>query len=134
MDEFLWYQKYRPTHLRDCILPADLLSKMRGIVDSGRVPSLLFSGPPGCGKTTTALVLCNEVNADVLRINGSKENGIDTLRTKVTQFAFAASLTGSSKVVLIDEAENLSSATQEALRAFIEEVSKATSFILTALS
>lgn len=132
MDEFLWYQKYRPKTLAECNLTDSMKEWANGIVSKGRLPSMIFYGPPGGGKTTLALALCNDVDADVLKVNGSKENGIDTLRTKISQFAFAASLTGSSKVVLIDEAENLTGPTQEALRAFIEEVSKATSFILTA--
>jgi DNA polymerase III delta prime subunit len=95
--------------------------------------NLLLTGTAGLGKTTVARALCNELNLDYILINGSEESGIDTLRTKIKQFASTVSLLGSGpKVVILDEADYLNpQSTQPALRGFIEEFSANCRFILT---
>jgi DNA polymerase III delta prime subunit len=94
---------------------------------------MILSGTSGLGKTTIARALCNELDLDVLQINASEESGIDTLRSKIKQFASSVSLHGGrTKVVLLDEADYLNAqSTQPALRAFIEEFSASCRFILT---
>ncbi len=94
---------------------------------------MILSGTSGFGKTTVARALCNELDLDVLQINASEESGIDTLRSKIKQFASSVSLhSGKHKVVLLDEADYLNAqSTQPALRAFIEEFSQSCRFILT---
>lgn len=131
-NEFLWVEKYRPQTLNDCILPERFMSELAALRDGGELNNLLFAGPPGCGKTTAALALCNDVNASVLLINASKDRNIDTLRTKVQNFAMTKSLDGKKKVVIFDEADYLNAqSTQPALRNFMEEFSHNCRFILT---
>lgn len=130
--EFLWVQKFRPKTISECILPSELEATFSSISQQDRIPSLLLSGGAGVGKTTVAKALCDEVGADWMIINGSEENGIDVLRTKIKGFASTVSFTGSKKVVIIDEADYLNpNSIQPALRAFSEEFSKNCTFILT---
>ena len=93
---------------------------------------MLFTGTAGLGKTTIAKAMCNQLNLDYILINGSEEGNIDTLRTKIKQFASSVSLQGGYKVVILDEADYLNpQSTQPALRGFIEEFANNCRFILT---
>jgi DNA polymerase III delta prime subunit len=131
-DEFLWCEKYRPKTIDECILPQALKDTFNQFIESGQVPNFIFSGTAGVGKTTVARALCEQLQADYLFINGSEENGINVLRTKIKSFASSVSLTDSgAKVVILDEADYLTPDTQAALRAFIEEFSNNCRFILT---
>lgn len=131
-NDFLWVEKYRPQTINDTILDEKLKVIFRKIVESGEIPNMLFSGSAGLGKTTVAKALCNELNLDYMLINGSEEGNIDTLRTKIKQFASTVSLQGGYKVVILDEADYLNAqSTQPALRGFIEEFSNNCRFILT---
>ena len=131
-DDFLWVEKYRPRTIEDTILPESLKKVFQKIVESGEVPNMLFSGTAGLGKTTVAKALCNELGLDYILINGSEEGNIDTLRTKIKQFASSVSLSGGYKVVILDEADYLNAQSfQPALRGFIEEFSNNCRFILT---
>lgn len=131
-DDFLWVEKYRPKTIAETILPDELKQTFQEFVDAGAVPNLLLSGTQGTGKTTVARALCEELGFDYIVINGSMNGGIDTLRTDIQNFASTVSLTGSRKVVILDEADYLNpNSTQPALRGFIEEFSKNCQFILT---
>ena len=130
--EFLWVEKYRPKIVSETILPESLKLTFQKIVDGGELPNMLFTGTAGLGKTTVARALCNELGCDFILINGSEEGNIDTLRTKIKQFASSVSLQGGYKVVILDEADYLNpQSTQPALRGFIEEFSNNCRFILT---
>lgn len=129
--EFLWWQKYRPTKVKDAILPTSLKEMLQGFVDGDRIPNFIFYGSRGIGKTTAAIAMCEEIGADYLFIGSSEDRGIDVVRTKLRTFASAYSISGAKKVVILDEADGLTSDAQEALRGFIEEFSKSCSFILT---
>ena len=133
MNNFLWVEKYRPKTIETCVLPPGLKKIFSKIVEQGEIPNMILSGTSGLGKTTIARALCNELDLDVLQINASEESGIDTLRSKIKQFASSVSLhSGKHKVVLLDEADYLNAqSTQPALRAFIEEFSASCRFILT---
>lgn len=132
MTDFLWVEKYRPQTISDCILPDTLKQTFQKIVDGGELPNMLFTGTAGLGKTTVAKALCNELGLDWIIINASESGNIDTLRTKIKQFASTVSLQGGYKVVILDEADYLNAqSTQPALRGFIEEFSKNCRFILT---
>ena len=72
-DEFLWVEKYRPKTIEECILPESTKSTFQNFLHKGEVPNLLLAGPAGCGKTTVAKALCNELGVDVYVINGSDE-------------------------------------------------------------
>lgn len=131
-DDFLWCERYRPKTIDECILPPSIKKTFSEIVASGEVPNMLLTGTAGLGKTTIARAICNELGCDYILINGSEEGNIDTLRTKIKQFASTISLSGGHKVVILDEADYLNpQSTQPALRAFIEEFSNNCRFILT---
>ena len=131
-NEYLWVEKYRPQTIDDTILPKKLKQTFQKIVEGGELPNMLFTGTAGLGKTTVAKALCNLLNCDYILINGSEEGNIDTLRTKIKQFASSVSLQGGYKVVILDEADYLNpQSTQPALRGFIEEFSNNCRFILT---
>lgn len=130
--DFLWVEKYRPKTIEDTILPKDLKNTFKGIIESGEVPNMLFTGTAGLGKTTVAKAICNELDLDYILVNGSEEGNIETLRGKIKQFASSVSLQGGYKVVILDEADYLNpQSTQPALRGFIEEFSNNCRFILT---
>ena len=131
-NDFLWVEKYRPRKIADTILPDSLKQVFQKIVNTGELPNMLFTGTAGLGKTTVAKALCNELELDYILINGSEEGNIDTLRTKIKQFASSISLQGGYKVVILDEADYLNpQSTQPALRGFIEEFSNNCRFLLT---
>ena len=133
-DEFLWVEKYRPKTIDDCILPEDTKQTFKNFLDKGEVPNLLLAGPAGCGKTTVAKALCNELGVDYYVINGSDEGRfLDTVRNNAKNFASTVSLssTAKHKVIIIDEADNTTNDVQLLLRASIEEFSGNCRFIFT---
>jgi len=133
-DEFLWVEKYRPKTIEDCILPDNIKKTFQDFLDKGEVPNLLLAGPAGCGKTTVAKALCNELGVDVYVINGSDEGRfLDTVRNTAKNFASTVSLSSSArhKVIIIDEADNTTNDVQLLLRAFTEEFSGNCRFIFT---
>ena len=133
-DEFLWVEKYRPKTIEDCILPDNIKKTFVDFLDKGEVPNLLLSGPAGCGKTTVAKALCNQLGVDVYVINGSDEGRfLDTVRNSAKNFASTVSLSSESKhkVIIIDEADNTTPDVQLLLRASIEEFSGNCRFIFT---
>lgn len=130
--DFLWVEKYRPKTVKDTILPASLKKQFQSFVDAGDVPGLILSGGPGCGKTTVARAMLEELGCDYLVINGSMNRNIDTLRDEIGGFASSVSFSGGRKYVILDEADGLNPQSfQPALRAFQEEFSNNCGFILT---
>jgi len=133
-NEFLWVEKYRPKTIEDCILPTSIKNTFQDFLDKGEVPNLLLAGPAGCGKTTVAKALCNELGVDVYVINGSDEGRfLDTVRNTAKNFASTVSLSSDAKhkVIIIDEADNTTNDVQLLLRAFTEEFSGNCRFIFT---
>jgi DNA polymerase III delta prime subunit len=133
-DEFLWVEKYRPKTIEECILPDNIKKIFKDFLDKGEVPNLLLAGPAGCGKTTVAKALCNELGVDFYVINGSDEGRfLDTVRNNAKNFASTVSLTATAKhkVIIIDEADNTTNDVQLLLRAFTEEFSGNCRFIFT---
>lgn len=132
-DQFLWVEKYRPQKIDDCVLPDSLKDTFKQYISQGELPSFLFSGTAGVGKTTVAKALCNEIGAEFIMINGSDEGrSIDVLRTTIKSFASTVSLTDAKKVVIIDEADYMNAqSVQPALRSMIEEFSANCRFIFT---
>ena len=133
-DEFLWVEKYRPKTIEDCILPESTKKTFLDFLKHGEVPNLLLAGPAGCGKTTVAKALCNQLGVDVYVINGSDEGRfLDTVRNNAKNFASTVSLSSDSrhKVIIIDEADNTTPDVQLLLRASIEEFSNNCRFIFT---
>jgi replication factor C small subunit len=132
--EFLWVEKYRPSAVKDCILPDTTRQVFEGFVEQGELPNLLLSGTAGVGKTTIAKAMCDEIGASYIVINGSDEGRfLDTVRNRVRQFATTVSLTSgaSHKVVIIDEADNTTNDVQLSLRTAVEEFHSNCRFIFT---
>ena len=131
MSEYLYVEKYRPHKIEDCILPDRLKSVFQEYVTKGDIPNLMLTGTAGCGKTTVAKAMCEEIGVNHLFINSSDERGIDTLRIKIKGYASTVSLTGGRKVIILDEADYLTPEAQAGLRGAIEEFSENCSFIFT---
>ena len=134
MSDFIWVEKYRPKTIEECILPNNTKKTFQSFLDKGEIPNMLLAGPAGCGKTTVAKALCNQLGVDYYVINGSDEGRfLDTVRNNAKNFASTVSLTATAKhkVIIIDEADNTSNDVQLLLRAFIEEFAGNCRFIFT---
>jgi replication factor C small subunit len=130
----LWVEKYRPTKVKDYVFRDDAQRRqVNSWIKDGSIPHLLLSGAAGIGKTTLARVLCNELNIedyDVLEINASRDNNVDTVRDKIINFVQMIPF-GPFKVVLLDEADYLTPNAQAILRGVMETYSNHSRFILT---
>ena len=131
MSEYLFVEKYRPHKIEECILPDRLKKVFQEYVNNDNIPNLMLTGSAGCGKTTVAKAMCEEIGLNHLFINSSEERGIDVLRTKIKGYASTVSLTGGRKVIILDEADYLTPEAQAGLRGAIEEFSENCSFIFT---
>jgi len=133
MFDNLWIEKYRPSSLDEIMLPHAVKSKFSEYRNDQSCPNLLFVGVAGIGKTSLAKITVNDLlKSQYLYINASDENGIDTIRNKVTRFAQIKSMDGKIKIIILDEVDGLSIDAQRALRNTMEEYSKHCRFILTA--
>ena len=133
-EQFLWVEKYRPKTIEECILPDDIKTTFKNFLNKGEIPNMLLAGPAGCGKTTVAKALCNELGVDSYVINGSDEGRfLDTVRNQAKNFASTVSLSasGKPKVIIIDEADNTTTDVQLLLRANIETFYNNCRFIFT---
>lgn len=126
-----WSEKYRPATLEGYIGNTEVLDKIKEMLSKEEIPNLLFYGPQGTGKTTLAYIISSAIDADVLFINGSDENGIDVIRDKVKSFASTTSFK-KIKVIIFDEACRLTPQAQDALKATMDAYIKQTRFIYTA--
>ena len=132
-DEHLWTQKYRPQNIDDILLPERIKVKLKNLVENGQIPNLMFSGPPGTGKTTAAKALANEIGMDCLFVSPQDLN-MANLRDKIKSFATSMSMDapGQPKMVIFDEADRMGSqAVETALRTFVEVTSSNCRFVLT---
>ena len=132
--DFLWVEKYRPKKIEDCILTENIKKTFTEFLSKGEIPNMLLAGPAGCGKTTVAKALCEELGVDYYVINGSDEGRfLDTVRNQAKNFASTVSLssTAKHKVIIIDEADNTTTDVQLLLRANIETFYKNCRFIFT---
>lgn len=130
----LWVEAYRPKTIQEYIFQDETQKKaIIKMIGEGSIPHLLLSGVQGSGKTTLAKVLINELeieDSDVLFLNASDENSVDTVREKIKAFVTTWAL-GKFKIVLLDEADYLSPNAQGVLRNLIEQYSDMARFILT---
>jgi DNA polymerase III delta prime subunit len=130
----LWVEAYRPKKVSDYVFRDDAQRRqVNSWIKDGSIPHLLLSGAAGIGKTTLAKVLCNELNIeeyDVLEINASRDNNVETVRDKIINFVQMIPF-GPFKVVLLDEADYLTPNAQAILRGVMETYSNHSRFILT---
>ena len=128
--------KFAPTTLDEIILLPELKETIQGFLSKKTIPHLLLAGKPGCGKNTLINIIVKVLDADVLFINASLDNGIDMVRTKVLEFTKSMSMNNRLKIVVLNEADSLTnntngSSAQDALRNIIDSSSDDTRFILT---
>ncbi len=136
--DLLWVEKYRPRSLKDIVNQKEIVARLEKFVAEKNMPHLLFAGPPGIGKTTAAHALAHDLYGDdyrsyFLELNASDERGIDVIRSKVKEFARSRTPPGVPfRIVLLDEADNMTSDAQQALRRLMELYTVSTRFILIA--
>ena len=129
----LWIEKYRPQTVQDLVLSPDNRTIIDKFVAQNDIPQLLFVGNAGIGKTSLAKIITKDIlECQYLYINASDENGIETIRNKVTNFSKTKSYDGSIKVIVLDEVDGLTIDAQRCLRNTMEEYSEFARFILTA--
>ena len=130
----LWVEQYRPKDIDGYVFRDEAQrEQVKTWIKQGSIPHLLFSGAAGIGKTTLAKILINALNIDeydVLELNASRENNVDTVRDRITSFVSTMPF-GQFKIVLLDEADYLSPNAQAALRGVMEEYAQTARFILT---
>ena len=126
----IWAEKYRPTKLEDYVGNETLKAKVKQYIDTNDIPHLLLYGSAGTGKTTLAKLITSSIKCDMLYLNASDENGIDTIRVKIKNFACNIGF-NPLKVIILDEADYFTPAAQAGLRNMMETFSEHTRFILT---
>jgi len=131
----LWVEKYRPRSLEDIVLEQEQKDFFRKCLKTGDIPHLLFLGPPGSGKTTTARVIVESIvkhEMDVMILNGSDTTGVDTMRTEIQGFLKSPPYVSKLKIIFIDEFDYMSIQAQAAMRNMLEKYSDNGRFICTA--
>ena len=126
-----WEKKYAPQTLEDMVLDKGLYTMLRGFLDKRTINNLAFIGRQGIGKTTLASILAKELGAQVKFICASDDRGIGIVKGEVKEFATRATLEGNLKIIILDEADNMTSDAYDALRNVILENQDDTRFILT---
>ena len=136
----MWSEKYRPKKLQEVVNQKEIIKGISNLIKSPDIPHMLFAGPAGVGKTTTALCIVMELLGDewrknTLELNASDERGIKMVRERVKEFAASIKLAGDKefgkpKVIILDEADEMTSEAQTALRRIIEDSARTTRFII----
>ncbi|HEY5737140.1 MAG TPA: replication factor C small subunit [Nitrososphaeraceae archaeon] len=150
LSSLMWVEKYRPKRIEQIVNQKDIIASLKNLIKKpNEIPHLLFAGPAGVGKTTTALCLSIELlgegwKRDTLELNASDERGIKMVRERVKEFAAVIKLPSGTnekgeyfnkderpyRIIILDEADEMTSEAQTALRRIIEDSSKTTRFII----
>ena len=132
-----WIEKYRPTKLNEIVGNKRIISNLESISQSGNLPNLILAGPPGTGKTTSVLALAHELLGEnfkkaVIELNASDERGINVVRDKIKRFAQQKIPLpeGRHKIIILDEADSMTSSAQGSMRVTISDYSSTTRFVL----
>ncbi|HJU94564.1 MAG TPA: replication factor C small subunit [Nitrososphaera sp.] len=136
----MWSEKYRPKKLSQVVDQKEIIKGISNLIKSPDIPHMLFTGPAGVGKTTTALCIAMELlgeewRKNTLELNASDERGIKMVRERVKEFAASIKLAGDRefgrpKIIILDEADEMTSEAQTALRRIIEDSARTTRFII----
>ena len=132
-----WIEKYRPSKLSQIVGNKRIISNLQSISESGNLPNLILAGPPGTGKTTSVLALAHELLGEnfkkaVIELNASDERGINVVRDKIKRFAQQKIPLpeGRHKIIILDEADSMTSSAQGSMRVTISDYSSTTRFVL----
>jgi replication factor C small subunit len=136
----MWSEKYRPKKLSEVVDQKEIIKGISNLIKSPDIPHMLFAGPAGVGKTTTALCIAIELlgeewRKNTLELNASDERGIKMVRERVKEFAASIKLAGDKefgkpKIIILDEADEMTSEAQTALRRIIEDSARTTRFVI----
>lgn len=138
MDSALWAEKYRPADFGDIMGQDEIVKRIKAFVKRQNLPHLLFAGPPGVGKTSTAIVIAKQLygehwRSNIIELNASDDRGIDVVRTKVKDFARTKALGNVPfKICILDESDSLTREAQQALRRTMENYTSTCRFVLLA--
>src|ERR687883_1321961 len=142
LSNLMWVEKYRPTKLDQVIDQTEIVNGLSNLIkNSSEIPHLLFAGSAGVGKTTTAVCVARELlgqdwQRNTLELNASDERGIKMVRERVKEFAAVMKLASNNtddkpfRIIILDEADEMTAEAQTALRRIIEDSSKTTRFII----
>ena len=136
MEVATWTEKYRPQTLREIRNQSEIVGRLKRFVETKAMPHCLFAGPPGTGKTTASLCLARDLFGEryaeaFMELNASDSRGIDVIRTTVKEFARIATISGFPfKILVLDEADNMTGDAQHALRRTMERFTETCRFIL----
>jgi replication factor C small subunit len=143
LSNLMWVEKYRPTKLDQVINQTEIVKGLKNLIkNSSEIPHMLFAGSAGVGKTTTGLCIARELlggdwQRNTLELNASDERGIKMVRERVKEFAAVMKLVSSNniddkpfRIIILDEADEMTAEAQTALRRIIEDSSKTTRFII----
>lgn len=133
LESYIWFEKYRPATFKDMSLDKKHKVAFTQFVKDGQIPHLLLNGPRGSGKTTIAKILMDTIPCITLRLNasGKEDRSMETMQTRVKQFAASMPPKGKIKIVFLDEADGLLSPAQESLQNTLETYNKSCRFIMT---
>ena len=132
----MWTEKYRPQSLQEMVNQKEIVERLNSFVDARNIPHCIFAGPPGTGKTTAALCLAHDLYKDgwrehLMELNASDERGINVVRETVKTFARTRSIGEIPfKIMILDEADNMTRDAQQALRRTMERFTETCRFIL----
>jgi len=132
--EEVWVEKYKPADIDSVIGNDHLKTKFKGYIEKGEIPTLMFCGIAGVGKTLSAKIIAYAISGEnnVLYINASKDNSIEIVRTRIEAFCCTSSMDKKMKTIILDEFDYFSMAGQAALRSTIETFYGSCRFIFTA--